>query len=336
MINETEAIAEERGVTSWRPEPGVYRGIPAAQYHSCPYFSNSRSRLLVPPSTPAHLKAELDEPPKDKKVWKEGRALHACVLEPERYAAEYRVAEQCIATTKKGERCSKGGTVAVHGGGEVCSTHAGDFQRDDEVLLVSSTDDAMARACREALRSHEIAGGFLVTPDAELELTIIWRCPVTGVMCKARVDWYSPTMFDGLPMDLKGARDASEYEFAKQAHYNGYLRQSVLYRMGLNAVGLPAEMFASVAQEKTKPFELMVYMLGDEATGPLPRPGEEPQHVARLLFGLMRLWDRCHRTNTWPGYPRAVHTMTTPDWAWADIDRQTAALEMALATEVAA
>ena len=322
--------------TGWHPEPGIYRNIPAAQYHSCPYFSNSRSGLLVPPSTPAHLRAALDEPPKDKKVWKEGRVLHACVLEHERYEREYRVAQTCIGLTKKGLPCSVMGSSPVLGGGDVCHHHVDDFQVDDDVLLVSPADDAMARGCRDAFRAHDIARGFLATPDAEVELTIIWRCPVTGVMCKARIDWYSATMFGGLPMDLKGARDASQYEFTKQAYYNGYLRQSTLYRMGLHAVGLPAEMFAAVAQEKLRPFELMVYLIGEDATGPLPSPGEEPQHVARLLFGLMRLWEQCHATNTWPGYPRVVHTMRTPDWAWSDIDRQTAILEEAVATEVAA
>lgn len=322
--------------TPWTPEPGIYRDVPAVQYHSCPYFSNSRGGLLVPPSTPAHMKARLDEPEKDKKVFKEGRILHACVLEHERYEEEYRLAGQCAATTKQGERCKKGGTVPIQKGGEVCSTHAANFLEDDGILLVSPSDDAMARSAREALLSDDCARGFLGAKDAEIELTIIVREPITGVMVKARIDWYSPTMLGGLPMDLKGARDASEYEFTKQAIYNGYLRQSVLYRMVLQAVGLPAEMFAAVAQEKVPPFEFMIYLLGDEATGALPTPGEEPQHVARQIVALLRLWDQCQSTGVWPGYARGVHTMTTPAWGWDHIDRQTAALEEAVAMEAVA
>lgn len=307
-----------------RLTPGVYRGLSAAEYHALPYASNSRLSKLVPPSTPAHMKAALDEPPKDKKAWKEGRALHACILEPERYEREYRVADGCRGTTQKGGACKASPTFAVEGGA-ACHNHVGDFAPDPEAVLVSPKDDRMVRACRARFRSHAMAGGFLNVPDADYELSIVWDQDIGGglvVRCKARIDWYSPSFMGGLPMDLKGAVDASEREFKRAAFYNGYLRQSVLYRLGLRALGLPARTFAVVAQEKETPFELMVYMLGDMATGPLPEPGEDPVHVAATVLSALRLWSWCETNQRWPGYAEVVTDLSTDEWAWSAMQDQ--------------
>ena len=316
--------------TSDAPGPGVHRDVPHAEYLSWPHASNSQLGYLVPPSTPAHLKAYREKPPKDKKVWKEGRILHACILEIERYEREYRLATDCLGVTGKGEPCKKPPTVAVldgdhHGG--ACHVHVAKFTVDEDAILVSEKDDAMARSARTRFAAHRMAGGFLKVPDAEYELSIVWDQVVdadgTVVRCKARLDWYSETFMGGLPMDLKGAREAREREFRKQAFYNGYLRQAVLYRMGLRSLGLPARTFAAVAQEKVPPFELMVYMLGDNATGPLPGPGEPAAHVAANVLGALRLWAWCQETGEYPGYAEEVHELTTDEWAWSAIDHQT-------------
>jgi len=307
-------------------EPGVYEDVPAEVYHSWPYASNSRLGHLVPPSTPAHLKAHLDQPPKDKKVWREGRILHACVLEPERYERDYRRARQCMSVTSKGAQCSREGVVVLKGGEIVCAQHAKGEALADE-LIVSRADDDMARACRARFAAHAIAGGFLRVSDARTELSLVWDQHLGDdivVRCKARLDFYSPTFMGGLPMDYKGARDASEREIRKQAFYNGYLRQSVLYRMGLGALGLPARTFALVAQEKVPPYELMVYLVGDEATGPLPAPGEQAYHVPAQVLALLRLWHRCRTTGEYPGYAERVRVMTADEWMWAATDEATA------------
>lgn len=326
------------------PGPGVYRNVAHEVYHSWPYASNSRLAYLVPPSTPAKLRQYLDEPPKEKKVWKEGRILHACILEPERYEHEYRVARQCAGTTGKGARCSKPGAFPVTDGHEpleACHLHVEQFRPDPDSLLVSAADDAMARGCLARWREHALASGFLNVADAEYELSIVWDQPLidvatgeqvldpaTGepvlVRCKARLDWCSQTFLGGLAMDLKGAREAHPKGFKKAAHYNGYLRQAVFYRLGLQAVGLPSRTFAAVAQEKEGPLDLWVHRLGDAATGPLPEPGEAPQHVAAVVFAALRVWHWCHETGEWPGYPETVNEVTTDEWMWSEMDQQAA------------
>lgn len=316
------------GRVEWLPEPGVYVDVEASKYHSCPYASNSRLGHLVPPSTPKQLEDHLVSPPKDKKVWKQGRALHTAVFEPDRYAKEYRVATQCMGTTSKRERCKASGTIPVMGG-FVCGNHKDQYKFDPDTSPITQADfDMVARASR-SVREHPLGAAFILAPHAYRELTLVWDQVVPAlavgqepivVRCKARVDWYDPDFFGGLPMDLKGVRGAHLREFQKQAFYNGYLRQSTLYRFGLRAHDLPARTFAAVAVEKEGPCDLVVYYLGDDATGPLWTPGEPAVHMSKTVLLTLRLWHECHRSNVWPGYPPEVVSMTTPEWAWSAND----------------
>jgi len=319
------------GTIEWHPEPGVYEDIEAAQYHSCPYASNSRLGYLIPPSTPKQLRDKLDAPPEDKKVWKQGRDLHCAVFEPERFAREYRVATQCVGTTSKREQCKASGVVPVVGG-FTCAKHAEQYKLDPDTVAISPTDMAMVQRAARSIWEHPLSAGFMLRAGAKRELTLVWDQVVPEmafghngdivVRCKARIDWYDPDFFGGLPMDLKGVRGAHVREFQKQAFYNGYLRQSVLYRFGLMAHDLPAKTFAALAVEKEGPCDLVVYYLGDDATGPLWRPGDTPVNLSATVFLLLRLWHECHRTDVWPGYPAEVVRLSTPEWAWSENDRQ--------------
>ena len=318
----------------WTPEPGVYQDVPAETYHICPYASSSKLGHLVPPSTPAKLKTALDEPV-EKKVWREGRALHCAVFEPARYAAQYRVAGTCIGMTKGGERCKLIGAIPVQGG-EVCGKHADQYEREPDVLLVSPVDAAMVERAAASIRAHPLARAIVDSTTAMRELSLVWDQPVPAlsleqepivVRMKARLDIYDPELFGGLPADLKGVREAHTREFQKQALWNGYLRQSVIYRWALRHHGMPFRTFVGLAAEKTAPFDLIVYRIGDEATGLIWQEGEPAVHVSKSVLLLLRLWHECTTRGVWPGYPREIVTLTTPEWAWSEIDRQCDALQ---------
>jgi hypothetical protein len=330
-----DGACECGGLIEWVPEPGVYEDVEAQKYHACRYASNSRLGLLVPPSTPSKLREAMERPPKEKKVWKEGRALHCAMFEPERFAQEYRVAEQCIGFTKAGSRCQSQGSVPVHGG-FVCKTHIDQYKLDPETVAISPGDLEMVKGVARAMREHPLTRAFMESTTAKRELSLIWDQVIPplavgqeaiAVRCKARIDWYDPEFFGGLPMDAKGVRGADLREFVKQAFYNGYLRQSVLYRMALAYHGLPARTYAAVALEKERPHDLQVYWIGDDATGALWQPGEPVEHISKTVFLLLRLWHECHRLDTWPGFPEEVVTLTLPEWAWSANDHQCTLLQ---------
>jgi len=316
----------------WTPEPGVYEDVSASQYHSCPYASNSRLGKLVPPSTPSKLKESIDHPPKpedEKKVWKEGRALHCAIFEPDVFKDLYRVAGTCIGETQKGERCKATGSIPVHGG-EVCKTHRNQYKVRDDVLLITQAEAEMIAGCTKAFNGHPLTGPMARNTRASRELSVIWDQPVPAlrpeeqpivVRMKCRVDWYDPVIEGGLAVDAKGVRGADEDEYRKQAFYNGYLRQSVIYRWGLRANGMPAKTFAGVPIEKVPPYELVVYFLGDEATGPIWEPGMPAANISKHVLLLLRLWHTCHETGVWPGFPPRTQTLGLPEWMWSKLDQ---------------
>jgi len=317
------------------PGPGVYEDVPAEVYHSWPYASNSRLGKLVPPSTPRKLREYLDEPAKGTKAMREGRILHAAVLEPDVYKRDYVRSSQCIAQTGKGGQCKNDGAWPLKGGkGSVCTTHLEKAARDGmpydidtDLVIVSDTDHAMVHAVRESIAQHPRAGAFLRSENAITELSIVWDDPHTGVRCKARWDWYDRFMVGGTIMDLKGARDASVEGFRKDGFWNGYHRQGTLYLMGARELDLPVHHFALLAAEKVAPFDLTIHRITETLIGYLPRRGEEPTNCARQMHALLRLWDKCQRTGEYPGYSEDVQDFELREWQWSTMDEQTRLIE---------
>src|SRR5690554_6330392 len=66
------------------PEPGVYYGVPMAEYNSwndC-VRSSWLSRLLNRNSTPAHVRHAIDNPSGETDALRMGEAIHTAILEP--------------------------------------------------------------------------------------------------------------------------------------------------------------------------------------------------------------------------------------------------------------
>jgi hypothetical protein len=88
------------------------------------------------------------------------------------------------------------------------------------------------------------------------ELTIVWNDERSGLLCKARVDYYKP----GHITDLKTAADASAFERAI-ANYD-YDIQGAFYLDGARAAGLEAREFRLCAVESEQPHGCRAAPLG--------------------------------------------------------------------------
>ncbi len=115
------------------PEPGIYPGIPFADYAKIPAMNCSTLRWGE--ASMRHLKAAMDGHLKrdDSADLRFGRAFHIRVLEPERYAESVIVRGPCEAILKSGPRkggaCGSGGAGMI-GGAWYCGTHGGDSGSD--------------------------------------------------------------------------------------------------------------------------------------------------------------------------------------------------------------
>tara|TARA_R110002126_G_scaffold18330_3_gene70154 strand:+ start:849 stop:1625 length:777 start_codon:yes stop_codon:yes gene_type:complete len=99
-------------------------------------------------------------------------------------------------------------------------------------------------------------------PNGENDRTELTVCfEYHGQPFKSRLDWY-----DGKRVwDLKTCRDASPRGFRQAVNNFNYHMQAALYVDACRLVGLPAEGFSFLAQEKAHPYPYVIYEMSDES-----------------------------------------------------------------------
>lgn len=318
------------------PEPGIYRNVPPEEYHKWHACSNSQISKLL--KSPAHLKAYLEDDSDDTSTQRLGRQVHAAALEPDRFDDKYETIGACQGTTNAGKQCSYNGKV-LRMGESYCNTHDplenveykgggwyelpnGQCVRGKENLKefkeeikekgpdpISEKNKDICDGIRRSLKNNAAADSLLYG-DGDIELTIVWRDPMSGVMCKGRFDRYSDEIPGGAIVDLKTTRNAEPESFKKSVFNYGYHRQGAMYLMGADAVGIDAEDFAILAVEKEPPFGVMPYRLSDVTV----RDAGETVQTA------IQLWGDCMRTGNFPGYPDTVKELALPAWASDEVE----------------
>lgn len=265
---------------------GMHRDVSATVYHERVPGMASKSALDLVRRSPAHLKAWLDgqeEEPTPALVF--GAAFHCAALEPEVFARTYATEPDfgdCRFKEAKAER---------------------DRWRaaNDGKIRLSATDAEAISGMIASMRAHPLASRMI--RDGVSELTLRWRDEETGLECRARDDYFVPSL--RMAVDLKSTADASADEFRRSVAKFGYHRQDAFYRAAHAAVGAPLDHFVFVAVEKTAPHAIAIYSLDGEAT----LRGHES--IARDMATLAR----CFGANEYPGYPVEIQTLTVPPWA---------------------
>lgn len=103
-------------------------------------------------------------------------------------------------------------------------------------------DDAIR--VERSTRAHPKADWLL--SDGYAELSIIARCPTTGMLLKVRFDWLR---YDAIAVDLKTTLTTNPTKFAYQVRDLRYDLQQVFYCYVANLAGVPVKHFCFVATE---------------------------------------------------------------------------------------
>ena len=302
-------IAEPIGKPATRripcPEPGVYRGIPAADYHAWDACNKSSLDVLHEYS-PMHYEYRLRNPKPGTPDMLVGSGIHALTLEGEEaYRAEF----------------VTGGPINEKTG----KSYGHDTAKFAEWMqavgpgksFVTTDQDAKIRACSAAILKRQAARVFLEAPG-ENELSIVWVDAATGILCKGRIDAARPTW--GSIGDLKSTQNASKEEFQRSIETYGYDRQAAWYLDGARAVyeltGDPIlkdiAAFAFICIEKEPPYGVATYCMRDASES----PSWATLQVARDENArLLRIVRNCRETDTWPGYDNDFEDITTTEWA---------------------
>jgi len=275
------------------PSPGVYPGVSPVEYHQWSAASNSALNHLI--RSPAHMETYMKEPLAETPALLLGRAIHAAVLEPDRFKAEYGMMPAGLKRTTKEGKETWTELVETFGEGNVLSA-------DDYGICIRTRKRVHAKKTAHAL----IAG------EGDVELSMVWEDEETGVLCKARWDRHSPEIAGGAIVDLKTTRDASPRDFERAIFSYGYHRQAAMYLMGAKALKLPVRHYSIIAVEKEPPFGVAVYRITEGTVD-----ASEDQVKA-----LLRRYAECMESGEFPDYPDEVRDIAVPDWAWRVMEEQ--------------
>lgn len=272
------------------PGPGVY-DLTADEYHADPIpggsLSSSGARKLLPPSCPAKFKHEQDNPPAPTGAMTLGSAAHRVMLG---VGAEI-VCIQADNYRTKAAQEARDAALA-----------------DDQIPLLPDQYDRV-KAMADALRTDPRAAALFNPEYGRPEQALFWRDAVTGVICRALVDFLRRPEDDGrlILVDYKTAPDADEDAVKQSINRHGYHCQGAWYQAGIKALGLADDVpVVLVVQETSPPFLCNVVRL-DEPSLQIGR-WKNAQAIG--------IYAECKRTGTWPGYGEGRIDFTgLPPWA---------------------
>ena len=274
---------------------GLHRGFDADDYHFRELGMVSKGALDLVRRSPAHYLSWVsgdDERP-DTKPFAFGTALHMRCLEPGRFDRTYLVAPEfgpqrktdaCSSEQAKENKSRRAAWMAAHAGATILDAATG----------------MATLAMIDAIADHPIARPLLESGDPEL--TVRWRCPTSGLECKARADRYRADI--RTVVDVKSAADASPDAFRRSVANFGYHRIEGHYRDGFGVLGEPLDHHLFLVVEKEPPFAIAIYSLDEE----FRRLGERQVARARVTLA------DCLATSRWPAYPDRIETLSLPRW----------------------
>lgn len=247
----------------------------------------SRSELWKLRESPEKFQWYKQNPPEPTPALLFGQVVHKLILQPDSFFDDFAVAPDCDRRTKAGK--------AVY---EDFLADVGDRQIVPRDLMEQA--EAMAEAITRSPYAFRLLTG-------KHETEHFWTDPDTGEACKCRTD--VETEIDGelWCVDYKTTQDASTEGFQLEANRFGYDFQAAYYSDGVEASTGRRPRFAFVAQEKTPPYAVNVFIADDDFI----QRGED---VARELLGI---YHYCKTTGNWYGYlgrDNIVNVLSLPHW----------------------
>lgn len=262
------------------PQPFVV--APGTPYEAIDAMNWSTLKLLA--TSAKLLRWRADHPREDTDALERGRRIHTAVLEPEKWARVVPLPDFGDMRTKVA-KAARDEWLAANQGAEA----------------IDADEHAMVGRVAAAVHAHEIAGSLLGTGRAEEVVT--WVEPVSGLACKARVDFIAPRHI----ADLKTGRWSTVREMVRdRATYLDH-GQIAFYLDGAIAAGRlpPDALHYIIGAQTVDPFDVVVGVLAPEDLD-----------KGRMLY--RRLIDRylaCRAANWWPGLAPEVITLRLPEWA---------------------
>ena len=230
-------------------------------YNDTEHISNSMLNHIS--ISPEYFRFRQDNPQPATSAMKLGSAIHMNVLQPAEFHKHYAVSPKFDKRTKQGKEdfaeFSKKNMFK-----DIISES--DFELIEQITLKTMRDNMVNR---------------LLT-SGEPEKIITWNNKHYDVNCKGMLDYYR----DGMIIDLKTTQDASYNGFMRSVRKYKYHKQAAYY---MDAV--KAYRFIIIAVEKTPPFSINVFELGDDM---IDEGRDMYNHE-------LEIYKYCEENDYWPG-----------------------------------
>ena len=290
-------------------ENGQFHNVPMEQYLAWDAVSNSSLGHML--RSPAHFRAELEQPREQTPAMAIGTAVHTSILEPDAFDTGY----VCLPDPDPDRHRNANGSLSLKPAStkaykEECASIA---LRNPGAVLLGGDEYTAVVSMREAVLTHPVANALLER-GGESELSCTWMREDLSppVMCKGRFDRITSQVDGGAIIDIKKTRDASRHAFERAIFQYGYHRQAAFYLDGAARLGMPVGHFVIIAVEPEPPYAVAVYRIIEGAL----------EAGAAQLDALLAKYAQCSDRDEWPGYPEQVQDIALPSWAWGAVDEQ--------------
>ncbi len=273
-------------------EPGIYYGIPNAEYHEGVWAIGNSGLQLVQDCPALYHGSYLDgERPqtedKESASQRFGNIAHCALFEFPAYNQRYVV----------GPDVNKNTTVwkdFVKGLAPGCLPCGADERRSGLKIRQQALSDP---ELREALEH----------PGGRGEVSAYWRDERTGVLCKCRPDWVIPVGDKYCVIfDAKTFATGDAGEFSRQAARMSYEFQAALYMDGFGrASGLNVLAFVHIVISNQWPHPVNLVQLGERSIS-----------AGRIKYRrALDTYAECLKTGLWPGYAPGIKLVEIPNYA---------------------
>lgn len=263
------------------PKPGIYRGVPFKEYKAWLAWNPSIVKVVLNKS-PRAARYALDLGREETDPMRLGTALHTAILEPRKFEADYVVYRDGIRRGKTWDAFE--------------AAHA------DKVIL-NEKEYTDTLAMRDAVRADAVAGPLLSGPG-EHELSVVWRHPQTGLLCKGRLD----RLVGDTYTDPKTCSDPYPFAFKYAILKYGYHISCGAYRQGLRENGRQMTRAILPAIQSAPPYEVVCHEIDHTALN----IGEDD-----FDWG-MGIVKACLDSGIWPGFATEPVQFVVPDYAITD------------------
>lgn len=272
------------------PEPGLYPSFGMSMEHYLALDAvNAGTLKTLLDSSPARADAARRVIGEDSEYSERGTAVHAAILEPDRFEKVYAALPEDYDGRTVGGKAAKAEIVAR-----------------GRQPIPAETMEACLRLREKAWASPKVAELLSV---AETETTAVWMTGHGDVKGKARADVLVREA-RGI-VDLKSTVDASPHAYGRTAIDRGLPISAAWYADGFTAAGCPVEWWAILALEcrpKEGHYAVALYTL-------------DPLLVKRARAKIERalqVWSACASRHEYDAYPEGFCPLPVPAWAFKE------------------